>query len=101
MFKVGDYVTRKKYNNDILFKIKKIENNKVTLCGVDLRLYADSDIDDLILSTISKKKENYESYRSLDTKEYFYIPGSILHLDSDNDYLEKCMNYYKNEKKKS
>ena len=57
MFKVGDYVTRKKYNHDILFKITDINNNKITLKGVELRLYADADINDLVKRTISKKKK--------------------------------------------
>ena len=57
MLKIGDYVTRKKYGNDILFKIDKIENNTIYLKGVDVRLYADSEKEDLILSSISKKKE--------------------------------------------
>lgn len=59
MLKIGDYVTRKKYGNDILFKIDKIENNTIYLKGVDVRLYADSEKDDLILSTISKKKRRF------------------------------------------
>ena len=31
----------------------------------------------------------------LDRNEYFYLPGRILHIDGDNEYLEKCMNFYK------
>ena len=54
MLKVGDYVTRKKYGNDILFKVDKIINNTVYLKGVDIRLYADSSKEDLILSSISR-----------------------------------------------
>ena len=50
MYKVGSYVTRNKYNNDIIFKIVEIKNNKAILHGVDLRLYADAD-------TICKKKK--------------------------------------------
>ena len=57
MYKVGSYVTRNKYNNDIIFKIVEIKNNKAILHGVDLRLYADADINDLKLCTICKKKE--------------------------------------------
>ena len=26
--------------------------------------------------------------------DYFYLPGKILHLDSDSDYLNRCMIYY-------
>ena len=98
MFKIGDYVTRKKHNNDILFRIKDIIGNKVILCGVDIRLYADSSIDDLVLSTFTRKDKDYELIRNLNTSDYFYIPGVILHLDSDKDYLDKCMDYYKSQK---
>ena len=57
MFKIGQYVTRKKYNNDIVFKIVDINKDYVILYGVDLRLIADAKIDDLKLTTISKKKQ--------------------------------------------
>lgn len=83
MLKVGDYVTRKKYGNDILFKVDKIANNVIYLKGVDVRLYADSKADDLVLATISKKKDEIDILRTLNDKEYFYIPGSILHVDAD------------------
>lgn len=98
VMQVGDYVTRKKYNNDILFKIKNINGNNIELIGVDLRLYADANINDLVLSTISKQKANNNLVRTLDTNKYFYIPGTILHLDSDKDYLNKCKNYYNSQK---
>ena len=100
MFKVGDYVTRKKYNNDILFRIDKIENNKIILSGVDLRLYAECNKDDLVLSSIRKDAEDYSLIRKLDDSNYFYLPGIILHIDSDKNYLEKCLNYYKKHKLK-
>ena len=93
MYKVGDYVTRKKYNNDVLFRIEKIEDNKIILSGVDLRLYVESNEDDLVLTTISKKKENYDLIRKLDTSNYIYLPGTILHIDSDKNYLDKCFEF--------
>lgn len=95
MFKIGDYVTRKKYNNDIIFKITKINDNIVYLTGVDLRLYADSNIEDLIPCNKCTDKGNNNKLRNLDTNNYFYIPGTILHLDTDTDYLNKCLKYYK------
>ena len=99
MIKIGDYVTRKKYGNDIVFKVDNIINNKYILKGIDLRLYADAEYDDLILSTISKKKEKVEIIRDRDNN-YFLLPGIIVHIDSDKDYLEKCMEYYKKQKLK-
>lgn len=98
MFKVGDLVTRKKYGNDIIFRIDKIENNTIYLKGIDVRLYADTSKDDLQLATISKKKEIINKVRTLKTDDFFYIPGSILHIDGDTEYLEKCMNFYKEQK---
>ncbi len=97
MFKIGDYVTRNKYRNDIIFKIVKIENNIVYLIGTDLRLYADSQLDDLKLCTKCNEKEENNKLRDLDISNYFYIPGTILHLDTDEDYLNKCLRYYKSQ----
>ena len=96
MFRVGDYVTRKKYNHDILFQIKEINNNKIVLKGVDIRLYADALEDDLIKRSIKRKNNDIE-YIEIEKKENsFLIPGHILHIDSDKDYLNKCLDYYKN-----
>ncbi|MDD6093892.1 MAG: sporulation peptidase YabG, partial [bacterium] len=47
MFQVGDLVTRKSYDNDIVFKIIKIEENNFILKGLFVRLFADSPKDDL------------------------------------------------------
>ena len=97
-FKIGDIVSRKKYGNDILFKIDKIVGKKVYLKGLELRLYADASIEDIVLSAIPKKKELNDTIRKLDVNDYFYMPGIILHIDSDKDYLEKCLKYYHNQK---
>ena len=32
---------------------------------------------------------------NLDRIEYFYLPGKVLHIDGDEDYLERCMEFYK------
>lgn len=47
MYKVGDLVTRKSYNNDVVFKIVSITENIYYLKGVNVRLIADSTLDDL------------------------------------------------------
>ena len=47
MFNVGDLVTRNSYNNDTIFKIIDIDNNIATLKGINIRLFADSDLSDL------------------------------------------------------
>ncbi len=93
--KIGDYVSRKSHNRDTIFKVMQIDNDKVTLKGVYMRLYADAVINDLVIENNIKDdfepvKDN-EDYRD----EYFYLPGKILHIDGDEEYLEKCLKYYK------
>lgn len=104
MFQVGDLVTRKSYDNDIVFKIIKIEENNFILKGLFVRLFADSPKDDL---KIYNDKENddflpeIDGYRNLERNEYFYLPGRILHIDADRDYLNKCMSFYKKNRLKA
>ncbi len=98
-FKVGDIVSRKSYNNDIIFKILNIKNGIAFLKGVDLRIFADSSIDDLILSKNNNDDEliiekNLQDM-SFNRDNYFYLPGKILHIDGDDDYWDRCMNFYK------
>ena len=103
MIMVGDLVTRKSYNNDIIFKVVDVRENIYYLCGVSVRLYADSYEDDLI---VCKEEEeefevDFESYKTLDRNEYFYLPGKVLHIDGDKEFLDKCMKFYKKNKIKA
>ena len=97
-FKKGDYVTRKSYNNDTIFKILNIKDGVCYLKGENVRLYADSPIEDLVLYT-ENRKDNFEykviNNDNLDRNEYFYMPAKILHCDGDEEYLNRCLNYYK------
>ena len=98
---IGDLVTRNSYNNDVVFKITSIDNNNVLLKGVNVRLIADSTLDDLkkhdTAETEDEKKflDRLETSINLDRSDYFYLPGKILHIDSDKDYLKRCLDYYK------
>ncbi len=96
-FKIGDFVTRLSYNNDIVFKIINIDNDVAELNGLNVRLKADALLSDLVLSNNSNiTDEELESLDdiNLDRSEYFYIPGTILHIDGDEDYLSRCMRFY-------
>ena len=98
LFNIGDLVTRNSYNNDIVFKIVDIDNDIAILEGVNIRLSADSKLDDL------KKEEKVHNddndlldrfgENELNRDEFFYLPGKILHIDADKDYLKRCMNFY-------
>lgn len=100
-FKVGDYVTRISHKHDIVFKILRIEEEVAILKGVDLRLQADCEISDLVKvnEVIDSDKEiiskSISSFQ-MDRSKYFYLPGKILHIDGDEEYLERCMNFYAN-----
>lgn len=103
MFNIGDYVTRDSYNNDVVFKIVRIEGDIYYLKGVNVRLCADSYKDDLKLYSASSDFSDsflpsIEEYRNLNRSEYFYLPGKILHLDGDKEYLDSCLEFYKKNK---
>lgn len=101
-FKIGDYVTRNSYNNDIVFKIIDIEEDICYLKGLNIRLCADSKLDDLAKYDDEIDIENENEFidrisdnNKLERDDYFYLPGKILHIDGDLDYLNRCLKYYK------
>jgi spore coat assembly protein len=121
--KMNDYVKRKSYNGDIYFKVKEIFEIRGTkfacLKGINVRLIADSPLEDLehvepqqILAErhehISLSRKMFKRIR-LDRSErklvrkdlteillhgYYEMPGKVLHLDGDADYLKKCVSAY-------
>ena len=99
MINIGDYVTRKSYDSDIIFEVIEIEGKECILKGVDIRLLADAPLNDLVPCDRSKVNDDFfpdvDFLRSLDRSEYFYIPGKILHIDSDKSYLNRCIDFYK------
>ena len=97
MFKIGDLVTRKSYNNDLIFRINDIIDDLYILSGINIRLCADCYEEDLVKyeNDIDRDEEYIDDNFKLERDNYFYLPGKILHIDSDSDYLERCLNYYK------
>lgn len=104
LFNVGDFVTRKSYNNDLVFKIREIKEKEVILEGVNIRLLADADISDLkvcedCFEDITREDrallENMGELLELNRDNYFYLPGKILHIDGDKGYLDRCTKFYK------
>ena len=92
---VGDLVTRKSYNNDTVFKVLNINDNIAYLKGEYVRLCADSDINDLKKVDISTDDFDVAIDSNNNRSDYFYLPGKILHIDGDKDYLDKCLKFYK------
>lgn len=100
MFKVNDLVSRKSYGNDVVFKIIKIDEDIAYLTGIDIRLCADSSLDDLVLvDRLSNSDNNFyekiDEIRNFTRSDYFYLPGKILHIDGDKEYLDRCLDFYK------
>lgn len=97
--KKGDYVTRNSYGNDTVFKVINVVDDMVYLKGVEVRLYADALITDL---KIEENVVEDETLDEVDIKDelltrgdYFYLPAKVLHIDGDEDYLNRCLKFYK------
>ncbi len=88
--KVGDFVRRKKYQCDVLFQIVAIVGSTYYLKGVEYRLLADANEDDLVLSQFEPMREDV--LIDLDTS---VLKGKILHIDGDDTYLKMCEDKYK------
>lgn len=87
--KIGDFVTRNKYNNDIVFEICDIIDDVYYLRGVEFRLIADSQVDDLKISELSiREDDSFSLIRGPSIK------GKVLHLDGDQRYLDMCKKKY-------
>lgn len=96
---IGDYVTRNSHNNDMIFKIMDIKENIAYLKGANVRLIADSFLDDLVKTEFKESNdedivERIKDETNLDRDDYFYLPGKILHIDGDQEYLDRCLKYY-------
>lgn len=92
------------------------------LYGEDIRLIADAPCSDLIMIDLFRKEQMMESFRSLEEQSYqlfqqdiellrekkeyeltegykrelryFQMPGKVLHIDGDPNYLKKCLELY-------
>lgn len=99
--KIGDYVTRISHHHDMTFKVIDIDGDICYLKGANVRLYADSEVDDLVKTAFKESDdsdvvERIKEETNLERDEYFYLPGKILHIDGDNEYLDRCLKYYNN-----
>ncbi|MDD2281772.1 MAG: sporulation peptidase YabG [Eubacteriales bacterium] len=111
----GDIVLRLSHGKDIYFKVESIDKKTqmAMLRGVDIRLCADAPLSDLVKPGIGE----IANYRAKSFKlrieivsrasrqarfigkekkrpDYVEIPGKVLHLDGDADYMEICRKAY-------
>lgn len=111
--KKGDIVGRKSYGKDVFFVVDNIlktrlNNEFAMLKGLNIRIMADSPIDDLeiinkmdILNSIKNSDIDLEERIKLSKskmnnsfKRQKIYTGKILHLDGDKKYSEKSARYY-------
>ena len=65
-----------------------------------MRLYADSPIEDLKLEEQKPIEKNdiakdIKNEMKQDRSDYFFLPGKVLHIDGDQDFLNRCLDFYK------
>lgn len=102
--KKGDFVTRKSHDHDTVFKVINIKNGIYYLKGVEVRLYADSELKDLVKVVEPEREsdgdflEKVKDELILDRSDFFYMPAKVLHLDGDEEYLNRCLKFYKEAK---
>jgi len=119
--KQGDLVVRKSYGGDVLFRVAAFAAEQAVLRGTDYRLLADAPIKDLqsvrnpdmlggtrrarIMANESFRRISEERNRQagrvgymgfLDDRRqpFFEMPGKVLHLDGDANYLKKSLQVY-------
>jgi len=117
MLHVGDIVARFSHQQDIFFHVAEVYGNlegtgTAILKGLNLRLLADAPLTDLIVKrpvevANYEREDNRMIYQKLhkltserkadldDKSDFFEIPGRVLQVDGDQDYLSQCIKTYK------
>ncbi|HEY2492334.1 MAG TPA: sporulation peptidase YabG [Paenibacillus sp.] len=121
---LGDLVVRKSYGGDIAFRIEDLRQNFAVLKGTEFRLLADSPLEDLVtvpyppanektqraqvkatesmsLLQLDQERQTVRNQAQMNGEwdksiepSYFEVPGKVLHLDGDPNYLKKSLHVY-------
>lgn len=98
-----DKVLYKKDKKKIVYEIKDIVEEKAHIKGLNYRIFRIVLLSDLVLA----KKEEIDKENIISEKYYNkiissgkrekrkYLLGRVLHVDGDENYLEKCLELYK------
>jgi spore coat assemly protein len=123
LFKPGDIVSRKSYSGDIFFKVTGMDKvgKNINLKGLNVRLIADAPPNDLNLVSSREVYEYSKDFskithdrvkkmirsrwrgkgsaisneKGVGQSEFFEVPGRVLHLDGDEEYLDECLKTYR------
>ncbi|MDI6631154.1 MAG: sporulation peptidase YabG [Bacillota bacterium] len=115
-------MARRSHNMDVLFKVVDLfrrddGSEHALLKGIDFRLLCDAPVDDLVVlkpdeiaahwrsvffrnkehirRCLTRRDDEFQKLRNNKTVETFTFPGTVLHVDGDEDYLELCLTTYK------
>ena len=111
---IGDLVARKSHGQDVYFRVVRIDivRGKEPICilkGVMERLVVDAELNDLVKLEAGKVEQSRTRYFS-DVRSHFSksdylisryyrtrngIPGKILHLDGDEEFMNLCLGLYR------
>jgi len=122
--KLGDLVVRNSYGGDVLFRVEALRQATAVLKGTDYRLLADAPVGDLsvvphpdkapatqqvrVKVSATMQRMVQEQLRQQQTQRndviqrhglqrdqaFFEVPGRVLHLDGDGNYMKKSMQLY-------
>ena len=92
MMNIGDIVCRKKYNKDIFFEIVDIKNNNYILRGIEYRLIADSEADDLEIADFQRTFDKFNIDSSVNFTIPIYVFLSNFYSDVSIPPIYKTMN---------
>lgn len=103
--KVGDIVTRKSYQHDLIFRVHHINKGNVQLYGIEMRLQADAPMDDLekitepdleIRQQKTKDKEEFsfrlfhQDYQLMREKRHIRLPKAIDIIQLNFSCQQRC-----------
>ncbi|MFS0725085.1 sporulation peptidase YabG [Paenibacillus sp. 1P07SE] len=122
--KLGDLVVRNSYGGDVLFRVEELRQAIAVLKGTDYRLLADAPVSDLsvvphpetarvtqqvrvkVSATMQRMVQEQVRQQQAQRDEviqrhsiprdqaFFELPGRVLHLDGDGNYMKKSMQLY-------
>ena len=96
---MGDFVILSDEDDKIIYKIIKSENSKFVLTGLNYRkiIVVNKDevrsADDDFLLFEAMKTEKYEKKVEVKLNKKLKL-GTVLHIDSDSSYLNRCVELY-------
>lgn len=95
-----EIVVNKNDDNKILYKITEEFENKCLLCGVNYRIKIEVEKNNIkkasenIIKKENKQNESYYIRYNERSKSHKCLLGTVLHIDTDEEYLKKCVSLY-------